>query len=823
MNPDETEGTVKGEKRIEIPIGGMTCTACAATIEKALSQLEGVEKTTVNFATEKAVVTYNPISIDPNKLVSKINDLGYETLLEKVTIPVQGMTCAACVRRVENALRNIKGVTSANVNLATERVTVEFTSSQVSIADLKRAISDAGYIPLSIIEEEQYIDSEKESRKYEYIKLKIRFIISAILAILIVVGSMHGNIPMLNNIPQRTMFYILFILALPVQFWCGLRFYRGFWTALKHRTADMNTLIVVGTSAAFLYSFSMTFFPGLFFESVQSLQVYYDTAAMIITLILFGKLLEARAKGQTSDSIKKLMGLRAKTARVIRNDQETDMPVEEVQKGDFILVRPGETIPVDGIIMEGRSVVDESMMSGESIPVEKNIGDEVIGATINRTGSFKFEARKVGKETVLAQIIRLIEEAQGSKAPIQRLADKVSSIFVPTVITIAILTFMIWFFIGGQAFAFSLLTFVAVLIIACPCALGLATPTAIMVGTGKGAELGILIKGGESLETAHKIDTIVFDKTGTMTTGKPTVTDIISTNGLDEDDILTLAASVERSSEHPLGEALVTKASEKGLELKETQDFEAMPGRGVRAKIDDKSIFLGNPQLMLDEGIDIGNLAMRVESLSNDGKTPILLAVDGKSAGLIAVADTLKDNAIGATQQLHNLGLEVIMLSGDNYRTAQAIAIKAGIDRVMAEVLPGDKAKEVKRLQEESKMVAMVGDGINDAPALAQADIGIAIGTGTDIAMEASDITLIKGDLRGVVTAMQLSNRTMGTIKQNLFWAFFYNSVGIPIAAGILYPLWGILLSPIFASAAMALSSVSVVTNSLRLRRFSPT
>jgi Cu+-exporting ATPase len=741
---------------------------------------------------------------------------------KRIEIPVGGMTCAACVRRVENALRSLDGVASADVNFATERATVKYLPSRVSLADLKRAISDAGYTPLDATSTDAARDSEREARDAEYRSLKIEFVTSAVLSTLIMVGSMHHNIPRLGDVPEQTMFYILFALTLPVQFWCGLRFYRGFWSASRHKTADMNTLIAVGTSAAFFYSFAVTFFPGLFAESDHSPEVYYDTAAVIITLILLGRLLEARAKGRTSESIRKLMGLRAKTARVVRDGQEIDIPVEEVTKGDLILVRPGEKIPVDGIVREGYSAVDESMISGESMPVEKTIGSEVIGATINKTGSFKFEAMKVGRETMLAQIIRLIEEAQGSKAPIQLLADKVASIFVPAVITIAIVTFLSWFFVGGESFVFSLLTFVAVLIIACPCALGLATPTAIMVGTGRGAELGVLIKGGESLQGAHNVDTIVFDKTGTLTRGEPTVTDIISVNGLSENEVLTIAASVERGSEHPLGEALVAKASERGLVLKEPQDFEAIPGRGVRARIEGKTILLGNPKLMQDEEIDIGNIAPRMDSLSIEGKTPMLLASNGRVMGIVAVADTIKDNSAEAVQKLRDLGLEVIMLSGDNRRTAQAIAAKAGIEQVMAEVLPGEKANEIKRLQEEGKVVAMVGDGINDAPALAQADVGIAIGTGTDVAMEASDITLIKGDLLGVVVALELSKQTMKTIKQNLFWAFFYNSVGIPIAAGILYPFWGILLSPIFASAAMAASSVSVVTNSLRLRRFSP-
>ncbi|MBM3133600.1 MAG: cadmium-translocating P-type ATPase, partial [Chloroflexi bacterium] len=526
--------------------------------------------------------------------------------------------------------------------------------------------------------------------------------------------------------------------------------------------------------------------------------------------------------GRTSDSIRKLMGLRARTARVIRNGNEMDIRVEDVLKGDLVLVRPGERIPVDGIVREGYSAVDESMITGESIPVEKKAGDEVIGATINKTGSFKFEATRVGRETTLAQIIRLIQDAQGSKAPIQRLADRVASIFVPAVVSIAVLSFLIWFFVGGESFVFALLVFVAVLIIACPCALGLATPTAIMVGTGKGAEFGVLIKGGQSLEIAHRIDSIVFDKTGTLTKGKPEVTDIIPLNGFKPQEVLSFAASIERNSEHPLGEALVTRATGENLELKDAEDFQALPGRGVRGTVDGKPVLLGNPQLMRDEGVSMGDLDDRVNSLSSEGKTPVLIAAGGKVIGIIALADTLKENSAQAVRELQAMGLETIMLSGDSRPTAEAIARKIGIVRVRAEVLPGDKAQEIKKLQAEGKTVAMVGDGINDAPALAQADVGIAIGTGTDVAMESSDITLIRGDLRGVVTAIRVSRETMRTIKQNLFWAFFYNSIGIPIAAGILYPGWDILLNPIYASMAMALSSVSVVTNSLRLRRFTP-
>jgi Cu+-exporting ATPase len=579
----------------------------------------------------------------------------------------------------------------------------------------------------------------------------------------------------------------------------------------------------VGTSAAYLYSTVMTFFPGVFKSYGLELGVYYDTAAMIITLILLGKLLEAIAKGHTSEAIKRLMGLKPKTARVIRGEIEQDIPVDEVRQGDWVVVRPGEKIPVDGILREGHSAVDESMLTGESLPVEKYPGDEVMGATINKTGSFKFEATKVGRDTALAQIIKLVEEAQGSKAPIQRLADRVASIFVPTVILISVVTFGIWLIFGPHpAFTFALLNFVAVLIIACPCAMGLATPTAIMVGTGRGAENGILIKSGESLETVHRVKTIIFDKTGTLTQGKPLVTDVVVSDGYQEEQVLRWAASVEKESEHSLGEAIVSAAREKNIQLQAVETFEAIPGHGVKARIDGEPLLLGNLRLMEENGVGVDGLRDEAARLAGEGKTPMIVALNGRAAGIVAVADTLKPNTREAVEALHRMGVEVIMITGDNERTAKAIASQIGIDRVLAEVLPWDKSQQVKKLQEEGKIVAMVGDGINDAPALAQADVGIAIGTGTDVAIESSDITLISGDLRAVIAAIQLSRRTIRTIKQNLFWAFIYNILGIPIAAGILYPFWGVLLNPMIASAAMAMSSVSVVTNSLRLKRFHP-
>jgi Cu+-exporting ATPase len=603
----------------------------------------------------------------------------------------------------------------------------------------------------------------------------------------------------------------------------GWQFYTGAIAAARHRTTNMNTLIAVGTSAAYIYSVIATFFPSVFEIKGYSAHVYFDTAATIIVLILLGRLFEARAKGRTSEAIKKLIGLQPKTARIVRDGGEQDVPIEEVEPGDIILVRPGERIPVDGTVKEGYSSIDESMISGESIPVEKKEGDEVVGATINKTGSFKFEATKIGRDTMLSQIINMVQEAQGSKPPIARLADKIASVFVPAVIGIASITFIVWLLLGPEpALTYALLNFVAVMIIACPCALGLATPTSIMVGTGKGAENGILIRGAEALEIAHKINAIVFDKTGTLTKGEPIVTDIVKNEKLkvESEEILQLAASAEKGSEHPLGEAIIKKAREKGLELKGPTDFQAVPGHGIKVKIDDKIILLGNGKFMKDEDIDTGDLSQKAEQLSEEGKTPMFVAADGAALGIVAVADTLKDNSAAAIIALSRGGVETVMITGDNKRTAGAIAKQAGIDRVFAEVLPQEKAEEVRKIQSENKIVAMVGDGINDAPALAQADVGIAIGTGTDVAMEASDITLIGGDLKGVAASIALSKATIRNIKQNLFWAFAYNTILIPVAAGVLFPFFGILLNPMFAAAAMGMSSVTVVTNALRLRKF---
>jgi len=815
----------KSEKA-HIHITGMTCTTCAATIEKGLSETPGVEQAKVNFAAEKAYIEYDPAKIDLSKIKGAISRLGYGTATRKSIFPVSGMTCASCVARVEQALSSVPGVISANVNLASEKATVEYIEG-TELADLRRAVEDAGY-KLGL--EAETLEDVETAIQREMQAVKKRFIFAAVLA---------GIIMALMWAPSFLgKGYLLWALATPVQFWAGWRFYRGTWGALKHRTADMNTLIAVGTSAAYVYSMVAVLFPGLFAAGGLEPHLYFDTSAMIIALILLGRFLEARARRQTSEAIKKLIGMQPKTALIIRDGKEIEIPVDDVGVGDLILVRPGERVPVDGIIRLGYSTIDESMITGESIPVEKKVGDEVIGATINKTGSFQFKATKVGKNTTLAQIIRLVEEAQGSKAPIQRLADVIASYFVPVVIGIAITTFVIWFFIGpAPALTFAFLNFIAVLIIACPCALGLATPTAIMVGTGKGAEHGVLIRSAGALERCHQISTVLLDKTGTLTRGEPRVTDVIALPSSSQEEVLRLAASAEHGSEHPLGEAIVRAALDKKLEVSPASDFKAIPGHGVEALVEGKRLLLGNLRLIADRGLSLNGLAAETERLWEKGKTVMFLGIDGEVVGIIALADTLKPDAKEALEELHRMGIKAVMLTGDNRRTAEAIAREVDIDRVLAEVLPEHKAQEVKKLQEEGEVVAMVGDGINDAPALAQADVGIAIGTGTDVAMETGDIILISGDLGGIITAISLSKRTMRAIKQNLFWAFAYNTALIPVAAGVLYLVFGqsgvpsglhfILgnygfLNPILAAAAMAASSITVVFNSLRLRRFKP-
>jgi Cu+-exporting ATPase len=746
----------------------------------------------------------------------------------KISLPVSGMTCAACARRVERALSGTTGVRAANVNLATEKATVEYDSASVGLGELVGAVEGAGY---GVVREEEAPVEDARAREYE--RLRGRFVVAAVLTALILIGSLPHMFGVMLPIPTGWLNLGLLLLATPVQFWAGWRFYRGAWGSLRHGAADMNTLVAVGTSAAYLYSAVATLAPQLF--AAGRADVYFDTSALIITLILLGRLLEARARGRTGAAIKKLAGLQAKTARVVRRGEEMDVPLESVEVGDIVVVRPGEKVPVDGRVLAGESAVDEAMITGEPMPVVKRAGDEVIGATLNTTGSFRFEATKVGKDTALSQIIKMVEEAQGSKAPIQRLADRISGVFVPVVLVVATLVFFVWFVFGPEpAFTFALLNFVAVLIIACPCAMGLATPTSIMVGTGKGAESGILIKGGEALEASHKLTTVILDKTGTLTRGTPTLTDVVVSNGLSERELLRLVASAERASEHPLGEAIVKGARERGLALAEAEGFEAVSGGGVRARVEGRNVLVGNERFLREAGVSEDGLQPRLEELSSAGKTAVLVAVDEELAGIVAVADTVKEESREAVDRLHALGLEVAMITGDNERTARAVARELGVDRVLAEVLPQDKADEVERLQAEGKQVGMVGDGINDAPALARADVGIAIGTGADVAMEAADLTLISGDVRGVARAINLSKATVRNIKQNLFWAFAYNVALIPVAAGVLYPFFAGgtvpealqpflgeygFLNPVLAAAAMALSSVTVVSNALRLRR----
>lgn len=741
--------------------------------------------------------------------------------MDKKSFAIKGMTCASCVNRVEKRISKIEGVQGVQVNLASELAQVEADFEQVSTEDIIGTVKKMGYDA-----EEDDGRKEKdtsEEQEQETKKLKRNVIIGSILTSIVLFGSIPHMMPAWGVLVPNWWAnpYFLLILTSYVQLGPGWRFYKNSYKVLKSKSADMNVLVAMGTSAAWLYSAAMTLFPTTLINAGFPYQLYYDVTTVITTLILLGRYLEAKAKGETSTAIKKLMNLQAKTARIVRDGEEMEIPVEEVQVDDEVIVRPGERIPVDGEIIKGKSSLDESMLTGESLPVEKEAGDEVIGATINKSGSFTFRATKVGKDTTLSQIIRMVNEAQGSKAPIQRIVDVIAAYFVPAVVFIALLSFIVWYFVGPEpSFIFALTSFIAVLIIACPCALGLATPTAIMVGAEKGAENGILIKDASSLERVHKLNTIVLDKTGTITEGKPKVTNIITIDSFSESNLLGLVASVETGSEHPLGEAIVQEAKERKLSLQEPESFEAIPGHGLVAKLEEKEILVGNRKLMIDYSISIQSLEKQAQTLADEGKTPMYVAIDGKFAGMIAVADTLKENTIQAVRELDSMGIEVIMLTGDHERTARAIAKEAGIDNFIAEVLPEHKAQEVKKLQKEGKVVAMVGDGINDAPALAQADVGIAIGTGTDVAMETANITLMRGNIMGVVTSLRLSKATMRMIWQNLGWAFGYNLILIPVAAGVLYPIFGLLLNPMLAGAAMAFSSVSVVLNTLRLKRF---
>ncbi len=745
--------------------------------------------------------------------------------IRKSVFRVQGMSCASCVARVEKALAGVAGVISASVNLASETAVVEYEEGTAH-AELRRAVANAGYE----LGAEVGLGGFGLAAAGEARELKVKLIVALALAAIVMVLSMAFDFP---GKP-----YVLWLLATPVQFWAGWQFYRGAWGALRHRTADMNTLIAVGTSAAYFYSMAVVVVPQAFSRVMMAPDVYFDTSSMIIALVLLGRFLEARAKGQTSEAIKKLMSLRPDRATVLRNGVEVQVVVDELQVGDLVLVRPGERVPVDGIVRQGYSAVDESMITGESLPVEKKSGDTVIGGAVNLSGSFQFEATRVGKDTMLSRIIGLVEEAQGSKAPVQRLVDVIASYFVPVVVAIAAVTFVVWYFLGpAPALTHALLNFVAVLIIACPCALGLATPTAIIVATGKGAENGVLIRSGEALEMMQKVDCVLLDKTGTLTTGKPVVTDVESLPPFTRDEVLRLAASTERNSEHPLGRAVVSTALEKGLSLLETSAFQALPGHGVEVMVGKRRISLGNMSLMQLRGLSPDGILPLAQRLWEQGKTVLFLGVEDRVVGILALADTIKPEAREVVTALHRLGIEVAMVTGDNERAARAVAREAGIDRVLAEVLPENKAREVQRLRDEGRVVAVVGDGINDAPALAQADVGIAIGTGTDIAMETGDIVLLGGDLRGLVTAVSLSRRTMRTVRQNLFWAFAYNSALIPVAAGVLYPIFRTgdvppalhfalgeygFLNPVLAAAAMAASSITVVLNSLRLRGFKP-
>jgi len=810
-------------EQLILGVQGMHCASCALKIEKSLSKLKGIRQATVNFATEKANVEYVPSVINVRDIEKKIQGLGYKTIVaEQVivesgseTFGIQGMHCASCAVKIEQNLSKLKGVRKISVNFAAEKANVEYDPSAISLRDIEKRIQGLGYKIIFEAERESAptADIEQAARRREVSNLKRLLIIGVIFSAPIFVLSFPGWFGQL--MPEQMRIWALLILSLPVQFGVGFRFYRGALVALKNRSANMDSLIAIGTSAAFAYSAAMVYLG-------ETMALYFDTAAVIITLILLGKYLESVMRGRMSEAIRALMRLQAKTARVVRNGEEIEIPVEDVRVGDVLVVKPGEKIPVDGTVIDGYSAVDESMITGESISVEKHKGDTVIGATINQTGSFTFRATKVGKDTALAQIVKFVENALGSKAPIQRLADSVSAYFVPVVMTLAIVSALVWYFALGMPFVFALTIFISVLIIACPCALGLATPTAIMVGMSKGAENGILIKGGEGLESAHKINTIVFDKTRTLTVGKPQLTDVVAFGKAKRADVFRLACIAEKRSEHPLAQAMLEAAEKAKINVQNPQSFAAIPGFGVRAKFRGKTILFGNRALMKRSGIKVSAEAgLTVENLELNGRTVMLLGLGKQLLGAVAVADVLRPNSAEAVRQLQQMGIEVVMLTGDNRRTAAAIAKQLGISEqnVLAEVLPEQKASTIEQLKKTGKRVAMVGDGINDAPALAASDLGIAIGSGTDVALETGSIVLIKDDLRDVVKAIKLSRYTMKKIKQNLFWAFIYNTAAIPIAAGLLYPL-GLLLDPMIAAATMAFSSVSVVSNSLMMRRY---
>ncbi|MCM3490178.1 heavy metal translocating P-type ATPase [Alkalihalophilus marmarensis] len=788
----------------------MTCAACANKIEKGLSRVEGVEEANVNFALEKTIIKYDPSLVDKKEFEAKIEKLGYQVIHDKTEFDISGMTCAACANRIEKRMNKLEGVSSANVNFALETLSVEYDNRAIKPNDMVETIKKLGFTLIPKQDARETVDHKEKEIDRQYGK----FIFSAILT-LPLLWTMVTHFEMTAFLYMPGMFmnpWVQLALATPVQFIVGAQFYKGAYQALKNKSANMDVLVALGTSAAYFYSIYLGW-EWMAAGGQGMPELYFEAAAVIITLIVLGKLFEVRAKGRTSQAIQKLLGLQAKTARVIRNGEEVEIPAEEVIVGDVVIIKPGEKVPVDGELIEGRSAIDESMITGESIPVDKSIGDSVIGATINKNGSIKVKATKVGRDTALSQIVKVVEEAQGSKADIQRLVDKVSGIFVPVVVAIAIATFLIWYFIVAPGdLRQALIPMISILVIACPCALGLATPTSIMAGSGRAAEMGLLFKGGEHLENTQNIQTVVLDKTGTVTKGQPELTDVEIAEGFTEEDVLYYVGSAEKHSEHPLAQAMVKGIKEKGISLNDSTDFEAIPGYGIRAIVDNKEILAGTRNLMKQHSVPMKNADSLMEELENQGKTAMLIAVEGQFAGIIAVADTVKETSKEAIERMHDLGLEVIMLTGDNERTAKAIASQVGITHVIAEVIPEQKSSEVKKLQEQGKKVAMVGDGINDAPALAVADIGMAIGTGTDVAIEAADITLMRGDLNSVADAIHMSRKTMKNIKQNLFFAFIYNTSAIPIAAVGL-------LAPWVAGAAMAFSSVSVVLNALRLQK----
>ena len=826
---------------VRLPVEGMTCASCVSSVEHALKGVQGVSSVEVNLATEVASVELGSDQVSVQELATAVRRAGYSVAADRLELNIGGMSCASCVGNVEGALKKVRGVVSVEVNLATEKALVRHVPGVASLQEIRDAVRKAGYTVEGGGEDgsSEHETMDRLAKVRETARLRTRFAVAATLGAVIFLGSFDG-FPWVSGLMDRTYYpFLLWALATPVQFWAGWSFYTSGLGALRHRTPNMHTLIALGTSVAYGYSVAIAFLRAISPETLSvsgiESQVYFDTASIIIALVLLGRFLEAKARGQTSEAIRRLMALRPAVARVLRGGREEDVPVEMVAPGDILVVRPGERLPVDGEVVSGYSSVDESMLTGESMPVDKAEGSPVYGATINRTVAFHFQATKVGKETFLAHIIRLVEEAQGSKAPIQRLADVVSSYFVPAVLGMASLAFLFWFFLGPEpSLTYALLVLVAVLIIACPCALGLATPTAIMVGTGKGAEAGVLVRSAGALEVAHRVDSVLLDKTGTLTVGQPSVTDVVPASGTEE-ELLRLASSAEGGSEHPLGEALVREAKARDIQLHDREQFEAVPGQGIRSRVNGNTVLVGNAEFMAVNGIELDGLMATAMELSDLGRTPVMVASDGVLLGAIGLADTLKTGAVEVVSSLRSLGLEVIMLTGDNARTAGAVAAQAGVDRVVAQVLPENKTEVVKELQSQGKVVAMVGDGINDAPALTQADIGIAMGTGTDVAMESADITLMRGDLKGVLTAFELSRRTMRTIKQNLFWAFFYNAALIPVAAGVLYPLFDRLggvpsglgfffgelgfLNPVLAALAMAFSSVTVVSNSLRLSR----